>query len=75
MPGIPPISTVADWDMDHIALKISPRAPLYETSDLVSWDEQGVEEYPGMRAGVAELIAAIGPDLMDRVCLDFSRRH
>ncbi|KAI7765518.1 hypothetical protein LZL87_007269 [Fusarium oxysporum] len=67
MPGIPPISTVADWDMDHIALKISPRAPLYETSDLVSWDEQGVEEYPGMRAGVAELIAAIGPDLMDRV--------
>ncbi|KAG7410910.1 Arginyl-tRNA--protein transferase 1 [Fusarium oxysporum f. sp. rapae] len=74
MPGIPPISTVADWDMDHIALKISPRAPLYETSDLVSWDEQGVEEYPGMRAGVAELIAAIGPDLMDRVCLDFSRR-
>ncbi|KAG5750932.1 hypothetical protein H9Q72_006148 [Fusarium xylarioides] len=74
MPGIPPISTVADWDMDHIALKISPRAPLYETSDLVSWDEQGVKEYPGMRAGVAELIAAIGPDLMERVCLDFSRR-
>ncbi|SCV56918.1 related to arginine-tRNA-protein transferase [Fusarium fujikuroi] len=73
MPGIPPISTVADWDMDHIALKISPRTPLYETCNLVSWDEQGVEEYPGMRAGVAELIAALGPDLMDRVCLDFSR--
>ncbi|QGI67345.1 hypothetical protein CEK26_011298 [Fusarium fujikuroi] len=75
MPGIPPISTVADWDMDHIALKISPRTPLYETCNLVSWDEQGVEEYPGMRAGVAELIAALGPDLMDRVCLDFSRRR
>ncbi|KAF4972545.1 hypothetical protein FSARC_891 [Fusarium sarcochroum] len=74
MPGIPPISSVAALDMDHIALRVSPGGPLYETSDLVSWDERGVKEYPGLRAGVAELIAAIGPDLMDKICLDFVPR-
>ncbi|KAF4428375.1 arginine-tRNA-protein transferase [Fusarium austroafricanum] len=75
MPGIPPISTAATWDMDHIALKIKAGAPLYETSDLVSWDEHDVKDYPGIRAGVAELVAAIGPDLMDQICLDFASRR
>ncbi|CAJ0555204.1 Ff.00g052690.m01.CDS01 [Fusarium sp. VM40] len=75
MPGIPPVSSAATWDMDHIALKIAPVGPLYETSDLVSWDERGVEEHPGLKAAVAELVAATGPDLMDRICLDFVPRR
>ncbi|KAF4337868.1 arginine-tRNA transferase [Fusarium beomiforme] len=74
MPGIPPISKAAGWDMDHITLRVQEGAQFYETSDLVSWEERGLEDYPGIRAGVAELIAAIGPDLMDRICLDFSKR-
>ncbi|KAJ4002717.1 Arginyl-tRNA--protein transferase 1 [Fusarium irregulare] len=75
MPGIPLISSAATWDMDHIALKIAPSGPLYETSDLVSWDERGVQEHPGLKATVAELVAATGPDLMDRICLDFAPRR
>ncbi|KAK7417774.1 Arginyl-tRNA--protein transferase 1 [Neonectria magnoliae] len=74
MPGIPPLSSVLSWDMDHIALKIAPNGPLYETSNLVSWEERGVAEWPGLKPGVAELVAAIGPDLMDRICLDFAPR-
>lgn len=75
MPGIPPIASAATWDMDHIALKIAPGGPLYETSDLVSWDERGVKEHPGLKAAVAELVAATGPDLMDRICVDFAPRR
>ncbi|KAM5345787.1 hypothetical protein ACJ41O_011648 [Fusarium nematophilum] len=74
MPGIPSLSLVSALDMDHIALRITLGGPLYETSDLVSWDERGVEEWPGLKAGVAELVAAIGPDLMDQICLDFVPR-
>ncbi|KAJ4190861.1 Arginyl-tRNA--protein transferase 1, variant 2 [Fusarium falciforme] len=74
MPGIPPLSSVADWDLDNIALKIKPDGPLYKTSNLVIWDKRGVEDYPGLKAGVAELVAAIGPDLIDRICLDFTPR-
>ncbi|KAF4990050.1 hypothetical protein FGRMN_8715 [Fusarium graminum] len=75
MPGIPPIASAAAWNMDHIALKIAPSGPLYETSDLVSWDERGVEEHPGLKAAVAELVAATGPDLMNQICLDFVPRR
>ncbi|KAL4727692.1 Arginyl-tRNA--protein transferase 1 [Fusarium chlamydosporum] len=75
MPGIPPIASATTWDMDHIALKIAPGGPLYETSDLVSWDERGVKEHPGLKAAVAELVAATGPDLMDRICIDFAPRR
>ncbi|EEU42442.1 uncharacterized protein NECHADRAFT_93290 [Fusarium vanettenii 77-13-4] len=75
MPGIPPLSSVADWDLDNIALKIRPDGPLYKTSNLVIWDKRGVEDYPGLKAGVAELVAAVGPDLIDRICLDFTPRR
>ncbi|KAF4982793.1 hypothetical protein FZEAL_1645 [Fusarium zealandicum] len=71
MPGIPSLSSVAALNMDGIVLKITPDGPLYKTSDLVSWEERSAEEWPGLKAAVAELLAAIGPDLMGRICLDF----
>ncbi|KAH6971805.1 arginine-tRNA-protein transferase [Ilyonectria sp. MPI-CAGE-AT-0026] len=74
MPGIPSLSSIITLDMDRILLKITPDGPLYKTSDLVSWEQQTVEQWPGLRAGVAELVAAIGPDLMDQICLDFVSR-
>ncbi|KAH7134769.1 arginine-tRNA-protein transferase [Dactylonectria estremocensis] len=71
MPGITPFSTIVALDMDHIRVKIAPKGPLYQTSDLVIWEEQDVEQWPGLKASVAELVATIGPDLMDQICLDF----
>ncbi|KAH7146481.1 arginine-tRNA-protein transferase [Dactylonectria macrodidyma] len=71
MPGITPLSTITALDMDHIRVKIAPNGPLYQTSDLMIWEEQDVEQWPGLKASVAELVATIGPDLMDQVCLDF----
>lgn len=73
MPGIPPPSFMATLDMDHVALKVAANGPLLETSDLVVWEKSTIDQWPGLKAAVAELVAATGPDIMDRICLDFSR--
>lgn len=71
MPGIPSLSSMRELNMDHVAVKIAAGGPLYETSDLVSWEEHGIDQWPGLKAAVAELVATAGPDLMKQMCLDF----
>lgn len=72
MPGITPLEEVAELDLDHIALRFDKSGPLYTTSDLVVWDTQSVSAKRGIKPRVAELVAAVGPDLKDFLCLDFS---
>jgi arginine-tRNA-protein transferase len=73
MPGIPSLAFMETLDMDHIALKARHYGPLYETSDLVSWTTTTVSEFPGIRAAVAELVAALGCDLVDKICIDLTK--
>ncbi|KAG5983600.1 hypothetical protein E4U55_007770 [Claviceps digitariae] len=71
MPGISSISDVMQVDLDHIAIKVSSGGPLFVTSDLVQhWDEESLADRPSFKASVAELVAAIGPDMIERLCLD-----
>lgn len=74
MPGIPSLASMATLDMDHIALRAVADGPIFETSDLVSWENSSIQQWPSLKAGVAELVAAIGADLMDEICLDFAPR-
>lgn len=74
MPGIPSLAEMEEVDLDHIALKIYPRGPLFETSDLVDWDTKKITDWPSIKASVAELVAALGPDVIGRICLDSSPR-
>ncbi|KFA53247.1 hypothetical protein S40293_04660 [Stachybotrys chartarum IBT 40293] len=69
LPGITPISTMETVDLDHIPL-ILPKALYVETSDLVAWDSQTIHSWPGIKASVAELVAALGSDLVNLICLD-----
>ncbi|KAJ6441749.1 serine-rich protein [Purpureocillium lavendulum] len=64
MPGIPSLADMESVDLDHIPLKIFPSGPLFETSDLVSWDSKTVTDWPSAKASMAELAAALGPDLL-----------
>jgi arginine-tRNA-protein transferase len=73
MPGIKSVSEMLDVDLDHIALKVFPVGPLVETSDLVAWDAKSITDWPGIKASVAELVAAIGPDTIESICLDMAR--
>ncbi|KAG6041088.1 hypothetical protein E4U41_006026 [Claviceps citrina] len=72
MPGISSISDMMLVDLDHIALKVYAAGPLFETSDLVAWDAKRITDWPGIKASVAELVAAMGPDLMETLCLDLT---
>lgn len=73
MPGIKSASDMLKVNLDHIALKVFPTGPLFQTSDLVAWDSKSITEWPGIKASVAELIAAIGPDKRQSICLDMAR--
>ncbi|KAM4059260.1 arginine-tRNA-protein transferase [Hirsutella rhossiliensis] len=75
MPGIPSLAEMEEVDLDHIALKVFPRGPLFETSDLVGWDTKKITDWPSIKASVAELVAALGPDVVGRICLDSSPRE
>lgn len=73
MPGIPTLSDLRAVDMDRISLKIDGSGMIYKTSDLVVWSTQELSLEGGLKTKVAELVAAVGPDLMESMCLDFSR--
>ncbi|KAL7892681.1 arginine-tRNA-protein transferase [Trichoderma sp. SZMC 28014] len=75
MPGIPSVQDMEQFDLDHIVLRIFPTGPLFETSDLVGWRHSKLEEPSNVKHSIAQLIAAVGPDLMDRICLDLVRRR
>ncbi|ROT40259.1 arginyl-tRNA-protein transferase [Sodiomyces alkalinus F11] len=72
MPGIATLDEIAALDLDQMALRVDKSGPLFVTSDLVVWNTQTVSADGGIKSGIAELIAAIGPDLVDSLCLDFS---
>lgn len=73
MPGLPPIYFIQTLNLDHIALKGMRHGPLFKTSDLVGWESSSVSQWPSIKAGVAELVAALGPECIDVLCLDFTR--
>jgi arginine-tRNA-protein transferase len=73
MPGIATLEELEKVELDHIVLKASELGPLRETSDLVSWDTGTISQWPGIKASVAELVAALGTDCVDVLCLDFVR--
>ena len=74
MVGIPSRSEIEQIDMDHIAIRAIPNAPILETSDLRDWAGSTISSWP-IKSAIAELVAAIGPDLKDEICVDFLSRR
>lgn len=74
MPGIPSLADMERVDMDYIPLKISSAGPLFEVSDLVNWDATTIRDWPSAKASMAELVAALGVDLVGSICIDSSSR-
>lgn len=74
MPGIPSLEQMLEVDMDDLLLVSDHSPALFHASDLVVWDTEGVDDFGSLRSRIAELVAAIGPDLMSEFCLDFRRR-
>ncbi|KAL0470682.1 arginine-tRNA-protein transferase [Neurospora intermedia] len=75
MPGIPSLEEMKQVDMDNLVL-VSDAAPGYFlASDLVSWEQQDIElDRKDIKSMIAELVAAMGTDVMGEICVDFRRR-
>ena len=74
MPGIPSLEKMMEVDLDYIPLRISADGPVHMTSDLVMWENVELDKGPSIKLVVAELVAAVGVDLLGEFGLEFSRR-
>lgn len=71
MPGIPPVSELESLDLDHIALRGPSAVRLFETSHLVGWESSSIHGGArSVKAHIAELVAAMGTDTIDSICID-----
>jgi arginine-tRNA-protein transferase len=74
MPGIPSLEQMKEVNLDYILARSDFHTGHFVTSDLVVWQSQSIDEVGSVKSKVAELVAAMGPDLIDDFCLDFCRR-
>lgn len=68
MPGIMTKAQL-EHDVDLDKLIITVRGQYARTSDLVSWAQSSLDDPGSIKCIIAELVAAIGPRLMNNVCV------
>lgn len=75
MPGIPSLEEMNHVDMSHLLLASDYSDSYFLASQLVVWEKDSINEYGNIKSRIAELVAAIGPDLMEDFVVDFRRRN
>lgn len=71
MPGIPSIEEMNSVDLDHIAVRL--KQGYCYAGNLFQWQSEKIENCGSAKAMVAEVVAAVGPEFISRLCLDFGR--
>ncbi|KAI1652094.1 arginine-tRNA-protein transferase [Daldinia loculata] len=71
MPGIPSVDEMNSINLDHIAVRL--RRGYCYAGDLFEWHNESIDKKGSAKAMVAELVAAVGPDYIQDLCLDFRR--
>ncbi|KAK0635128.1 arginine-tRNA-protein transferase [Bombardia bombarda] len=74
MPGIPSLEQMKEVHMDGVLLRSDSSDNFFLTADLVIWEEEDIAEHGTLKSRIAELVAAIGPDLIPEICIDFRRK-
>lgn len=69
MPGIASIDDFGEETLDHVPVRIKNAPRLFETSDLVAWDDCNMADGPNLKTLLAEMVAAMGMDCLDEICL------
>jgi arginyl-tRNA---protein transferase len=75
MPGVPSLEEMKKVNMDNLLLRSDYSDECFLASQLVVWDTENIGEYGNLKSRIAELVAAIGPDLVSEYCVDFRRRN
>ncbi|KAH6850908.1 arginine-tRNA-protein transferase [Chaetomium sp. MPI-CAGE-AT-0009] len=74
MPGIPSLADMEQVDMDGLVLRSDFSDTFIVASHLVIWDTEHVSQFGSLKSRIAELVAAVGPDLIGDICIDFRKR-
>lgn len=74
MPGIKCITDLESIDLDHIRVVSDNTNEHFYTGEANIWDRSSIRDVGSLKSRIAELAAAIGPDLIPQVCLDFRRK-
>ncbi|KAK4122690.1 hypothetical protein N657DRAFT_474138 [Parathielavia appendiculata] len=74
MPGIPSLEQMRHVDMDRLVLRSDFSDNLIVASHLVIWETEDIAQFGSLKSRIAELVAAVGPDLVGEVCIDFRKR-
>ena len=71
MPGITPLVDMYEVNLDNIGVRIGDSWPdgFYKTSDLLNWKDHDIADYGCFKSSVAELVAAVGPDMLGEIRL------
>lgn len=75
MPGIPSLEEMEEVDMDGLVLRSDFSDNFIVASHLVIWDTEHVSQFGTLKSRIAELVAAVGPDLIGEICIDFRKRR
>ena len=70
MVGVTSASVMASVDLGDVALRVSRKSAAHRVSEMRGWANSDMLSWP--KIVITELIAAIGPDLRDRVCIDLT---
>ncbi|KKF93585.1 Arginyl-tRNA--protein transferase 1 [Ceratocystis platani] len=74
MPGIPTLDTIRKLNLDNIPLRIRSTGYTLITGDISYWKSEEVDDFPGLKASIVELVAALGDmSIVSQVCLEFMR--
>ncbi|KAK8039785.1 Arginine-tRNA-protein transferase [Apiospora rasikravindrae] len=72
MPGIPPLEQMRSVDFDHIPVRLN-RGFCF-AGDIFQWDDEDINSPGTPKAAIAQMVAAVGTDLVSgQTCLDFRR--
>ncbi|KAK3320885.1 arginine-tRNA-protein transferase, partial [Cercophora scortea] len=74
MPGMPSLQEMEELDMDGLLIRSDFSDGYFLASDLVVWETESISKHGNLKSKIAELVAAIGPELMGEICVDFCRR-
>jgi arginine-tRNA-protein transferase len=58
--------------VDLSRIKLNVGGQLYETGDLVMWETASMDDPTSVMGAVADLVAAIGPNLAKNLCITFT---
>ncbi|CAK7267435.1 Arginyl-tRNA--protein transferase 1 [Sporothrix epigloea] len=72
MPALPSLREIATYQLDKLPVRNSQQPEMFPINCLVAWHRRSFYT-EGLKNSIAELVAMVGSDLIDQLCLDYRR--